>query len=255
MRKHRCAWPQPPIWSRFCRPILEQFRHATGIHAEATYQASAMFTTQIHNGAPFDLFLSADLGYPKRLIDASLADAAGTRDSSAPDRLRQGNPGTVDPEGIASASFARPAARSASQALCNRQSRARALWPCRRGSAHQPQALRELKPRLATAENIAQAAQFVDSAMPTRDSSRSPPRATPHMASERALFRHSAQPLPAYRTGRGNRQQHPATSGAHTSCSTSFFPPPFRRSLPKAALHPFTKDAGYPTFTASLFVG
>jgi molybdate transport system substrate-binding protein len=56
-------------------PILVQFEQSTGIHAEATFQASAALTTQIQNGAPFDLFLSADLGYPKRLIDASLADS------------------------------------------------------------------------------------------------------------------------------------------------------------------------------------
>ena len=36
-------------------PILEQFRQATGIRAEATYQASAMLTAQIMNGAPFDV--------------------------------------------------------------------------------------------------------------------------------------------------------------------------------------------------------
>src|ERR1700689_4367493 len=65
-------------------PILAQFQQATGIRAEATFQASAVLTTQIQNGAPFDLFLSADLGYPKRLIDAGLADAAGTADSSTP---------------------------------------------------------------------------------------------------------------------------------------------------------------------------
>jgi molybdate transport system substrate-binding protein len=57
-------------------PILVQFEQSTGIHAEATYQASAALTTQIQNGAPFDLFLSADLGYPKRLIDAGLADSS-----------------------------------------------------------------------------------------------------------------------------------------------------------------------------------
>ena len=38
-------------------PILEQFRQATGIAVEATEQASAMLTTQIQNGAPFDVFL------------------------------------------------------------------------------------------------------------------------------------------------------------------------------------------------------
>jgi molybdate transport system substrate-binding protein len=54
--------------------ILEQFHQATGIRVDATYQASAMLTTQIMNGAPFDAFLSADLRYPQRLIDAGLAD-------------------------------------------------------------------------------------------------------------------------------------------------------------------------------------
>ena len=51
-------------------PILEQFQKSTGIHAEATYQASAALTAQIQNGAPFDVFLSADLYYPNRLINA-----------------------------------------------------------------------------------------------------------------------------------------------------------------------------------------
>ncbi len=58
--------------------ILEQFHQTTGIRAEATYQASAVLTTQILNGAPFDLFLSADMGYPRRLIGAGLADVAGS---------------------------------------------------------------------------------------------------------------------------------------------------------------------------------
>ena len=71
-------------------PVLEAFKKATGIQAEATYQASAALTTQIQNGAPFDLFLSADLSYPKRLIDAGVADTAGVvgpsgfSDSSTP---------------------------------------------------------------------------------------------------------------------------------------------------------------------------
>ncbi len=65
-------------------PVLDEFQRATGIHSEDTYQASAMLTTQIENGAPFDLFLSADLGYPKRLIGDGLADAAGSADSSTP---------------------------------------------------------------------------------------------------------------------------------------------------------------------------
>ena len=64
--------------------LLEQFTRTTGIKTETTYQASAMLTTQILNGAPFDLFLAANMAYPKRLIDAGLADAAGSPDSSTP---------------------------------------------------------------------------------------------------------------------------------------------------------------------------
>jgi molybdate transport system substrate-binding protein len=65
-------------------PILAQFEQTTGIHAEATYQASAALTTLIQNGAPFDLFMAADLGYPQRLLDAGLAEAPGAADPKQP---------------------------------------------------------------------------------------------------------------------------------------------------------------------------
>ncbi len=93
-----CASPQAPhsgtraplrvaaaaISSLFLPPILSEFERATGIHAEVTFQSSATLATQIQNGAPFDVFLSADLSFPKRLIDAGLADAAGSADSTTP---------------------------------------------------------------------------------------------------------------------------------------------------------------------------
>ena len=57
-------------------PILHQFEMQTGIHVVGTYQASAMLTTQMMNGAPFDLFLAADMGFPARLVKAGLAEEA-----------------------------------------------------------------------------------------------------------------------------------------------------------------------------------
>lgn len=145
-------------------PLLDQFQQATGIHAEATFQASAALTTQVQNGAPFDLFLSADLGYPKRLIDAGLADAAGTADSTTPVVYARGTlvlwtrkdshlpPPSLDllrgPElkrlAIANPDRA-PYGRAAVAALTSLK-----LYDI-------------FKPRLVTAENISQAAQFVDS--------------------------------------------------------------------------------------------
>src|SRR5258708_12354082 len=57
--------------------ILEQFQKETGIHAVATYQASPALTAQIQNNAPFDVFLSANLDYPQKLIPPGLAQALG----------------------------------------------------------------------------------------------------------------------------------------------------------------------------------
>jgi molybdate transport system substrate-binding protein len=164
-------------------PILEQFHQATGIQAEATYQASAMLTTQIENGAPFDLFFSADLSYPKRLIDAGLADGAtpityakGTlvlwtrKDESLPppslDLLR--NP-ALKRLAIANPERA-PYGRAAVAALTSLK-----LYDA-------------LKPRLATAENIAQAAQFVDSGNADAGLISLTSALTPHMASNGTYF-------------------------------------------------------------------
>jgi len=54
--------------------ILAEFQTETGVHAEASYQSSATLATQILNGAPFDVFLAADLGFPQRVIAAGLAE-------------------------------------------------------------------------------------------------------------------------------------------------------------------------------------
>jgi molybdate transport system substrate-binding protein len=144
-------------------PILQQFQQATGIHAEATFQASAVLTTQIQNGAPFDLFLSADTGYPKRLIDAGLADAAGTADSSTPIVYARGtlvlwtrNDSHLTPslDLLRSPDLKRLAVANPERAPYGRAAVA-ALSSLKLYDT--------LKPKLVTAENISQTAQFVDS--------------------------------------------------------------------------------------------
>jgi molybdate transport system substrate-binding protein len=147
-------------------PILKEFERATGVHAEGTYQASATLTAQIQNGAPFDVFLSADLSYPQKLIDAGLGAglAEGLGNKSAPmiyargtlvlwERKDSGLPapslgllkdGWLKRLAIANPDRA-PYGRAAVAALTSLK-----IYD-------------ELKPRLVTGDNIAQAAQFVDS--------------------------------------------------------------------------------------------
>ena len=145
-------------------PILTAFQQTTGIHAEATYQASATLTTQIENGAPFDLFLSADLSYPKRLIDAGLADAAGTADSSTPIPYARGTLvlWTRKDSGLPPPSLdllRNPALKRLAIANAERAPYGRAAVAALKSLGLYD----ALKPKIVTGENIGQAAQFADS--------------------------------------------------------------------------------------------
>jgi molybdate transport system substrate-binding protein len=54
--------------------LSEQFQKQTGTKVNATYGSSGNFFSQMQNGAPFDLFFSADIEYPRRLEAAGLAE-------------------------------------------------------------------------------------------------------------------------------------------------------------------------------------
>ncbi len=45
-----------------------------GVDVSITYGSSGNFHAQLMNRAPFDLFLSADLSYPRKLVEAGVAD-------------------------------------------------------------------------------------------------------------------------------------------------------------------------------------
>jgi molybdate transport system substrate-binding protein len=139
-------------------PLLTQFQQQTGVPAEASYQSSATLAAQIIDGAPFDLFLAADLSFPQRVISAGRAEeshpipyARGTlvlwaRNDSGPrtlslDALRDP---TVKTIAIANPEHA-PYGRAAQDALQHA-----GLYDT-------------LRPKLVIAENIAQAAQYADS--------------------------------------------------------------------------------------------
>lgn len=53
--------------------LAQTYQRETGVDVEASYGASGSLAAQIRNGAPFDLFLSANMKYPQTLYDEKLA--------------------------------------------------------------------------------------------------------------------------------------------------------------------------------------
>lgn len=145
-------------------PIFAEFRQMTGIQCVATYQSSAALTTQIENGAPFDVFFSANMDYPQRLISDGLARGLGGSTAGGPILYAKGTlvlwtrkdahlpPPSLDL--LRNAALKRLAIANPERAPYGKAAVA-ALEKLGLYNA--------LKPRLATAENIGQAAQFVDS--------------------------------------------------------------------------------------------
>jgi molybdate transport system substrate-binding protein len=140
--------------------LSNQYQTQTGTKILATYGSSGNFQAQIANGAPFDLFFSADTTYPTQLVKSGAADAASLMVyaqghlvlwAPAGSNLRLGERGfdaLKDPHvqkiAIANPEHA-PYGRAAVAALQNA-----GLYD-------------EIKPKLVLGENISQTAQFVQS--------------------------------------------------------------------------------------------
>jgi molybdate transport system substrate-binding protein len=139
--------------------IAEQFARDDGSRVELVFGSSGTLTRQIRDGAPFEMFLSADEAFVEQLAAAGLTRDRGTlyaigrivlfAPTGSPLDPREGldglarllASGRVTRFAIANPEHA-PYGRAAEAAL-----RKRGLWE-------------ELKPRLVLGENISQAAQF-----------------------------------------------------------------------------------------------
>lgn len=139
-------------------PLLATFQQQTGIRAVASYQSSATLATEIIDGAPFDLFLAADLSFPQRVIDA------GRAEESSPIPYARGTLvlWTHNDSGLRSLSLdtlRSPAIRAIAIANPQHAPYGRAAQATLRHLGLYD----ALRPRLVIAENIAQAAQYADS--------------------------------------------------------------------------------------------
>ncbi len=56
--------------------LAANYEKRTGVVVKLSFGASGALTQQIQNGAPFDVFFSADMDYPRQLIAARQADGA-----------------------------------------------------------------------------------------------------------------------------------------------------------------------------------
>lgn len=140
--------------------LAEQYRQQTGDKAEVTYGSSGNFFSQMQNGAPFDIFFSADMTYPQKLEAAGLTEpgtlyeysigriAIWSPAGSKLDVAKQGWSALLDTSvqkiAIANPEHA-PYGRAAVAAL-------------QKAGVYQ-----QVKAKLVYGENIAQAAQFVQS--------------------------------------------------------------------------------------------
>lgn len=139
--------------------IAELAASEPDLELAVTYGSSGTFVQQISNGAPFDLYLSADLAYPAQLVEAGLADpddlfayAVGRLVLWAP----TGSP--VDPaDGVAA--LAEPEVRRVAIANPEHAPYGRAAVAALESAG----VYDEIQDKLVLGENIAQAAEFAQS--------------------------------------------------------------------------------------------
>jgi molybdate transport system substrate-binding protein len=140
-------------------PVLaERYEKATGIKLIASYGSSGTLTTQILSGAPMDIFLGADFVFPEKIV------AAGLADGTAPTQYAKGTlvlwarkDSPLQPISLDTLMDKRVTSVAIANDLHAPYGQA-AVAALKRMHMYD-----QVKPHLVIAENIAQAAQFVQS--------------------------------------------------------------------------------------------
>ena len=137
--------------------LIEEFEQQSHEKVEASYASSATLATQILNGGPFGLFLSADLSFPQKVAAADLADSAPVPYARGTLVLWARNDSPAQPLSIDS--LRSPALRTIAVANAEHAPYGRAA----KAALEKLGLADALKNKLVVAENIAQTAQYADS--------------------------------------------------------------------------------------------
>jgi molybdate transport system substrate-binding protein len=139
--------------------VSARFQKETGFTVGLTFGSSGNFFSQIQNGAPFDIFFSADVDYPAKLEAAGLVEP-GTLSRYATGRIvlwvRRGSPIDIN-QGLRTLTDARVRKISIADPEHAPYGRA-AVAALRHEKVYD-----KVRDRFVLGENISQAAQFVES--------------------------------------------------------------------------------------------
>ena len=141
------------------REIVTEYEKVSGDQVRLTLGSSGNFFAQIQNGAPFDLYFSADISYPRKLEEAGLA-VSGSLYPYAIGRivLWTGNESHLDlSKGLEV--LREPTVKKIAIANPKHAPYGRAAV----AAMEHVQVYERVKDKLVLGENISQAAQFVES--------------------------------------------------------------------------------------------
>jgi len=131
-----------------------------GVDVAVSYGSSGSFYAQILNGAPYDLFLSADIAYPRQLAERGLT-LPGSEFTYGEGRIAVWVPAAspVDVSALGLAALTAPAVARVAIANPEHAPYGRAAEAALRAAG----ILEAVRPKLVLGENIAQTMQFVQS--------------------------------------------------------------------------------------------
>jgi molybdate transport system substrate-binding protein len=141
------------------KELVAEYEKTTGTHVKLSLGSSGNFYSQIQNGAPFDLYFSADIGYPKKLEEVGLT-VPGSLYRYAVGRIViwTGNEARID---VAKGfdSLREPTVKKIAIANPKHAPYGRAAV----AAMEHFKLYDQVKDKLVLGENISQAAQFIDS--------------------------------------------------------------------------------------------